>query len=262
MSMRRYGRVRLLSCLVSLLSANCLIAGCYVDVPPGGPVEVSMRLTELLTDSDPDVRRTAAESLGKIGERSAGHGLLAALKDHDPRVRAAAARSLGNLGDGASGVLLAGRLADSSEAVRVASALALSEIESSASSEAESLRMLHHQDAAVRLAATRALGGQDIVRFRGELVGALQDPDARVRQGVVAALGETGDGRAILYLVRLLKNDSSAGVRSEAAFRLGKLGGTSVLRELTGTAQADTDPITRVWARWAVKQITSSRGSD
>lgn len=128
-----------------------------------------MRLTELLTDSDPDVRRTAAESLGKIGERSAGDGLLAALKDHDPRVRAAAARSLGNLGDGASGVLLAGRLADSSEAVRVASALALSEIESSASSEAESLRMLHHQDAAVRLAATRALGGRTSSGLEGNL---------------------------------------------------------------------------------------------
>ena len=262
MNMHRYVKVRFLSWLIFLLSANYLIAGCYVDVPPRGAAEVSMRVTELLTDSDPDVRRTAAESLGKIGERSAAHGLLVALKDQDPRVRAAAARSLGNLGDEASGIPLAGRLADSSEAVRMASALALSEIESAASSEAESLRMLRHQDASVRMATTRALAGQDSVRFTGELVAALQDADAQVRQGVVAVLGETGDGRAIPHLVHLLKNDSHAGVRSEAAYRLGKLGNASIMRELSEAAQADADPMTRVWARWAVEQITSSRGSD
>lgn len=262
MDMNRYVQVRFLSCLVSLLSVNYLIAGCYVDAPPASPAEVSMRLTELLTDPNPEVRRTAAESLGKIGERSASQGLLVALKDQDPRVRAAAAVSLGRLGDSANGIALVGRLVDSSEDVRAASALALSEIETTAVSEAETLRMLRHRDASVRMATTRALAGQDSVRFTGELVAALQDADAQVRQGVAAALGETGDGRAIPHLVRLLKNDSNAGVRSEAAFRLGKLGDTSILRELSEAAQADADPRTRVWAGWAVEQIMSSRGSD
>lgn len=262
MNMNWRVKLRCRSRLVSLLWAYSLIAGCYVDVPPAGPREVSIGLTDLLVDPNPEVRRTAAESLGKIGERSASHGLLAALQDHDSRVRAAAARSLGSLGDGASVIALVGRLADSSEAVRAASALALSEIGNDASSEAETLRMLHHQDAFVRMAAAHALAGQDTVRFTDELVGSLQDADAQVRQGVVAALGETGDWRAVPPLVRLLKNDSSAGVRSEAAFRLGKLGDTSILRELSEVVQADADPMTRGWARWAVEQIMLSRGSD
>ncbi|MBA5869833.1 MAG: hypothetical protein GDA68_07520 [Nitrospira sp. CR2.1] len=262
MNMNRHAKVRVLSCLVSLLSANYLLAGCYVDVPPAAPTEVSTRLTELLMDPNPELRSAAAESLGKIGERSASHGLLVALKDQDSRVRAAAAVSLGRLGDGASGIALVGRLLDSSEAVRAASALALTEIETTAVARAETLRMLRHQDASVRMATARALAGQDSVRFTGELVAALQDADAQVRQGVVAVLGETGDGRAIPHLVHLLRSDSYAGVRSEAAFRLGKIGNESIVRELSEAAQADADPMTRVWARWAVEQITSSRGSD
>ena len=248
--------------LFSLLWTCSLIAGCYLDAPPGGPGEVSIRLTELLADPDPEVRRTAAESLGKIGQRSAGHGLLTALNDQDSRVRAAAALSLGRLGDGASGISLAGRLVDSSEAVRGASALALSELERTGASEAETIRALHHHDPSVRMAATRALVSQDIVPFTAELVGALHDTDAHVRQGIAAALGETGDRRAIPHLLRLLKEDASAGVRSEAAFRLGKLGDTSVVGELSVVAKGDSDSITRGWARWAVEQITPSRGSD
>lgn len=251
-----------LSRLIALGLAHSLMAGCYADVPPAAPVEVSNRVTELLSDPDPDVRRTAAESLGKIGERTASHSLLVALNDQDSRVRAAAARSLGRLGEGGSGVALAGRLADSSDAVRAASALAMSEIENIATTESESLRLLRHQDPAVRIAVTRALAGQDSMRFTAELVEALHDPDAQVRQGVAAALGETGDGRAVPHLVRLLKTDQSAGVRSEAAFRLGKLGDASVVRELLTVAQADADPTARGWARWAVDQITLARVPD
>lgn len=254
--------VQFLSRLIALGWVYALMAGCYIDVPPSAPVEVSNRLAELLSDPDPDIRRTAAESLGKIGERTASRSLLVALNDQDSRVRAAAARSLGRLGEGASGIALAGRLADSSEAVRAASALAISEIENIATTESESLRLLRHQDPAVRMAVTRALAGQDSIRFAAELVGALHDPDAQVRQGVVAVLGETGDGRAVPYLVGLLKTDQSPGVRSEAAFRLGKLGDASVVRELLTVAQADADQTARGWARWAVDQITLARGPD
>ncbi len=236
-----------------------LITGCYVDTSPGAPDMVSRRLVELFADPDPDVRRTAAEALGKVGHRSANSSLIVALNDQDARVRAAAALSLGRLGDGESGMVLAGHLADSAEPVRAASALALGEIELSAAREAQILEALHHPQSSARIAASRALLSLDIVSLSLDLVGALRDPDANVRQGVAAVLGETGDAGGVPHLLSVLRTDVAAGVRAEAAFRLGKIGNNGVLAELSTVAAADPDVGVRGWARWAVLQITPSR---
>ena len=236
-----------------------LMSGCYVDAPPAAPDVVSMQLRELLDDPDSEVRRTAAEALGKIGHHSANPGLISALNDKDVRVRAAAALSLGRLGDAGSGEALVGRLADSSEIVRAASALALGEIEVSAAREAQITEALHHAEPSVRIAASRALLGLDTVSFSGNLVAALRDSNANVRQGVAAVLGETGDARAVPYLLVLLGRDVAARVRSEAAFRLGKVGDSSVLADLSSVAVTDSDMTVRGWARWATRQITPSR---
>lgn len=235
------------------------ITGCYVDAPSGPPDMVSLRLGELLGDPDPDVRLTAAEALGKIGHASANSWLIAALNDGDARVRAASALSLGRLGEGESGLVLAVHLADSVEAVRAASALALGEIDPSMAGEAQILKTLHHPEATARIAASRALLSLGTVSLSVDLVGALRDSDAVVRQGAAAALGETGDARAVPHLLALMKTDVAPGVRSEAAFRLGKLGTSRVLDDLSRVAAADPNIVVRGWARWAAQQITPSR---
>ncbi len=213
---------------------------------------------ELLADPDSDVRRTAAEALGKVGHKSSNASLIVALDDPDGHVREAAAFALGRLGDGKSGMALAGHLADSAEPVQMASALALGEIEFSAKSETLILGGLRHPQSSARLAATRALLSLDTVSLSAELIKALRDPDARVRQGVAAVLGETGNPGAVSHLRSLLGTDGAANVRVEAAFRLGKLGDNSVLAELSRAAEADPDMRVRGWAQWARQQITLS----
>ncbi len=116
-------------------------------------------------------------------------------------------------------------LEDPSEAVRRASALALGEVGvSAAHDEGQILQALHNSDVSTRVAASLALLSLDTVSFSTDLVSGLKDSDAQVRQGVAAVLGETGDVRSLPSLVGLLKNDADAGVRAEAAFRLGKVG--------------------------------------
>ncbi len=244
--------------LLSVFLSAALTA-CYSDTPPGDPEMVAQRLVALLADPDPDVRRTAAEALGKVGHRSASAGLIVSLNDRDASVRAAAALSLGRVGDGESGAALAERLADSDEAVRAASAMALGAIEISAVRESQILKVLHHPQGSARIAATRALLNLDTVSLSADLVGALHDSDAQVRQGVVAVLGEAGDGGAVPHLLLLLRTDASAGVRAEAAFRLGKIGTSDVLADLSKAAMADLDVGVRGWARWAIQQIRLSR---
>ena len=246
--------------LLLLLVVSLTISGCYVEVPPATPAVVSVRLNELLADPDPEVRRTAAEGLGKIGHPSASSGLIAALADRDPHVRAAAALALGRVGDAKSGAALVEHLSDSSESVRTASALALGEIGPSVSHEEQILRALRQPEVSTRLAASRALLSLETVSFSTDLLSALDDPNAQVRQGVVAALSETGDVRSLPGLVKLLQNDADAGVRAEVAFRLGKVGDAGVVPALSVVAGKDSNPTVRQWAHWAVRQITTSPG--
>ena len=238
-----------------------MLAGCYVETPPADPDMVSARLGELLEDPDPDMRRTAAEAMGKIGRRSSRAGLIAALHDREARVRAAAALSLGRLGDAESGLALLQSLSDPAELVRVVAALALGEVEPAPISEALILERLRHPEDSERLAASRALLGLENISFSEELVGRLRETNPKIRQGVVAVIGETGDVRAVPHLLALLQTDAIASVRAEAAFRLGKIGDDRITSELAKSAETDSDVVVRGWARWALQQIKQSHES-
>lgn len=239
-----------------------ILSGCYVEVSPSAPAVVSVKLTELLADPDPEVRRTAAEALGKVGHQSAESALIAALDDRDPRVRAAAALALGRLvGSKEGGATLVEHLSDSSEPVRASAAMALGEIDLSAAHEEQILRTLHHPDVSTRLAASRALLSVETLRFSTDLESALNDANAQIRQGVAAVLGETGDVRSLPILLRLLQKDADAGVRAEAAFRLGKVGDAGVLSALAEAAERDSSSSVREWAHWAVRQVMTSPGT-
>jgi HEAT repeat protein len=242
------------------LLLGSMVAGCYVETAPVGPDMVSARLGELLKDPDPDMRRTAAEAMGKIGRGSSRAGLIAALHDREARVRAASALSLGRVGDRESGPALVESLSDPAEMVRAAAALALGEIGPPPVSESLILSRLLHTDDGERLAASLALLVLDMVSFSAELVDALRDTNAKIRQGVAAVLGETGDLRAIPYLLVLLQTDTHAGVRAEAAFRLGKIGDERVTSELATIAETESDGMVRRWTRWAIQQIKQSHG--
>ena len=133
-------------------------AGCYQDVPPSAPHATVERLITLLEDREAAVRLTAAEALGKIGDRKAGPFLMQAVHDSDPRVREAAARSLGSL--------------------------------SAAGGDAESelVRLLSDPDILVRHAAAQALGTRESTpALTSALTGLLTDPDPTVRRAAAHA---------------------------------------------------------------------------
>ena len=230
-----------------------ILPGCYLDAPPAPRDAVVARLSALLQDPVSDVRRTAAEALGKLGSPVAVPALTDALKDKDPRVREAAALALGRVGAKESSAALVAGLDDPVTGVSEASAVALGELDPGRERQREMLKVLGSGRTSSRVAASRALLGQSAPQYSPALVSALRDPEASVRQGAVATLGETGDPRAVSPLMEVMERDPDAGVRVESAYRLAKLGDPKALPNLRRVASSDANPNVRRWAEWAVE---------
>ncbi|MGQ0667598.1 MAG: HEAT repeat domain-containing protein [Nitrospiraceae bacterium] len=242
--------------LTCLLAAT---AGCYQDAPDSTPQATMEMLITLLGDREATVRLTAAESLGKIGDRTAAPVLLQALHDPDPRVREAAAKSVGALpaGGGEAESELVTLLSDLAIPVRHAAAQALGTRAGTPALTTALTGLLTNPDPTVRQAAAHALF---LVEGHGALSAlstSATDSDPVVRQWVIAALGETGDIRAAPVLLERLRHDPVAGVRAEAAYRLQYVGDRSVAAELNAIVQQDSSPDVK---RWAGKSPRDSGG--
>ncbi len=232
-------------------------AGCQAEAPVGNPQIVTSRLVTLLRDPSPDVRRTAALSLGKIAHVDATTALVQALSDPDLQVREYSAWALGQIGEDVTdeaAVRLAGTLSDKHPSVKQAVALALGKIGSRPPVIAILAQALAVGEKRSRRAAVDALAQLEAKSTYPALRKALVDPDPVVRQGAVAALGELGDRRILADFRERLLFDASPAVRAEAAYRLGKLGDPGdreVLQLLDLAARHDTASGVRVWADWA-----------
>lgn len=239
---------------VLLLLGLSLGAGCQVEAPVGEPQNVTSRLVTLLQDPSRDVRRTVALSLGKIGHAAATTALAEALSDPDPQVREYSAWALGQIGedvnDGAA-VRLAGALGDAHYSVKRAVAQALGKIGPRQPVIAILTQALAVGQRNSRRAAVAALAQLEARSAYPALRKALTDPDPAVRQGALAALGESGDRRVLPDFRERLLFDDDPGVRAEAAYRLGKLGDPgdhAELQSLDEAALNDASPNVRVWA--------------
>jgi HEAT repeat protein len=104
-----------------------------------------------------DVRRKAAEALGRIGDTAGVPALIEALDDTDKGVRLIAAYWLGNIGHPTAVPALMEALVDTSRGVRTYAAVALGMIGDPAAVPALS-KALHDSDEEVRLEATKSLG--------------------------------------------------------------------------------------------------------
>ena len=148
------------------------------------------RLTGLLDDQDPAVRRAATLALGNTGAAGAGGAvepLIAALERED--LLACAASALGALGD-----------------ARAAGPLS---------------RKLGHPDQAVRRDLSRAMAALGSASVDA-LLAALAGPDSLAREAAAEALGLVGDARAARPLAGALE-DKNARVREKAAWALGRI---------------------------------------
>jgi HEAT repeat protein len=239
----------------ALLGGSLLLTACIVstDHREPTPEQVIPRLVAVLKDPNPELRRTAAQSLGKIARKEAVPALREALRDPDAGVRRHAAWALGMIGEDALGPdrsPLAALLFDTDSEVREAAAMAFGLTgDTQAGIELLLERLAEPETPAdsKRLAAA-SLGGMEARSAVTGLTRLLADQDARVRQWAVAALGEIADEQAVKPLGALLANDPDSGVRLEAAFRLGKFGGEAARPALTEALKDANEDVRRVAA--------------
>ncbi len=128
-------------------------------------------LVKLLADTDVEVRKSAAEALGKLGDNSVLPELVKLLADADVEVRRSAAEALGKLDD--------------------------------SSVTPEFVKLLADTDMYVRRSAAEALGK---LGDSSGWVKLLADANAGVRRSAAEALGKLGDSSVAPELVKLLAN--------------------------------------------------------
>lgn len=234
-----------------ILNLLCL-SGCIQDSPPPSKERAISLLRELLHDERPEMRRTAAESLGKIGDRGSIDSILPLVQDPEEAVRQAAVTAMGRVRPAATDMivaLLAQALGDPVESVRQAAVVAIGEIEPGPRLLEPIVGLLRSADAAIRKAAARALLQIDSSQSISSLIAAGQDSDPDVRQGIVAAVGEWGGVAVSSWLREHMANDSSPGVRTEAAYRLGMRSDVETKAALDRAVVMDADSGVRNWAK-------------
>ena len=188
-------------------------------------------LIRALKNDDYLVRKDAAISLKKIGNKKAVNALIESLqykKWQDDytiliAVRENSAEALGIIGDKKAIPALIDALSnDSDEEVRWKAAAALGKLNDTSGVEAL-INALNDKSWAVRRNATIALGDIGDERGYGPILNTITDPDWHVRKYATIALGKIGDERAIKPLVKAL-NDEDSDVRWKAIIALGKIG--------------------------------------
>lgn len=246
----------------ALVSMAAVLAGCYASPPPNLDVALP-HLIALLQDANPELRQTAALSLGKIAPPHATTSLVAALRDAHPRVRQYSAWALGNIGDPASkkaAPALVRLLEDPAPGVADAAADAIGKMGAAPETITQLARMLSGGSVQTRRASVTVLGWLESPLSYSALVNALHDSDAEVRQGAIAALAELGDRRAVPAIETCLRDDTAVGVRIEAAYRLGMLGDERSLPLLAAVAVRDSNGSVRRWAQHAIEALSSPAG--
>ncbi len=241
---------RTIGCSV-VLSVLCL-TGCVQDSPASSRERTVSLLLELLHDERPEMRRTAAESLGKIGDQRAADSILPLIHDPASVVREASVLAMGRLKPTATEglvALLTQGLEDPVESVRQAAVVAIGEIEPGPRLLEPVVGLLRSSDATIRRAAVLALLQVDSSQSVPALVAAGRDSDAEVRQGIVALVGEWGGTAVSPWLRERLAHDPSPGVRAEAAYRLGMLSDPDSRAALSTTVAKDPDSGVRRWAK-------------
>jgi len=246
----------------AILFSFFLLFGCLQEAPTPSVERTTALLASLLKDENPEVRRTAVESLGKIGDSSAVHSVLPLLTDPVPLVRVAAARALGQSAAISNEAVLAAltrALEDPDERVKQTAAMAIGELEPSSVQLKPVVSLLQSSNVHVKRAAVRALLDLEARQWVPLILPALQDPDVEVRQGAVAVLANSGNSHVQTEIQKRFLNDSSPAVRAEAAYRMGELGGSETRSVLEQALKKDPDQSVR---RWIEAELKSLRGND
>jgi HEAT repeat protein len=177
-------------------------------------------VSRALRDGDAEVRRAAADALGSMEDDEAVPALLAAARDADAEVRHAVLEALGNLHDRRAMGAFVGGLSDANVEVRRAAAQGIGNLENVRNVPPELVRAMEDPDAEVRQGVANALGHIGDPAAVRALVAHVGDVNVEVRQAVVNALEEFDDP-AVTPALRAALKDANADVREAAARALG-----------------------------------------
>ncbi|MER3501191.1 MAG: hypothetical protein IMHGJWDQ_001200 [Candidatus Fervidibacter sp.] len=209
---------------------------------------------DLRENSDRLIRRDMARYIGELRYRRATPDLIDRLqKDPDPEVRSACAYALGNIKAKVALVPLQEAMDNEKEEmpVRLAAAVALGQMGNQRGIQFL-IDQLKSTDEKIRAAAVEALRtiGKPAASLLRE---AAKSKDPLQRWGAIAALGETGDPRAVPVLLRALR-DQDENVRAVAAASLGKLRYARAAPDLVRTL-GDKSERVQAHAEWALENI-------
>ncbi len=173
-----------------------------------------------LSDPQVGVQESASAVLASIADGRVLAPLIASLGNRDWIVRMHAAKALGRIKDPSALEPMIPLLQDKVKAVREEATVALAAIGDAAIPSL--LEALRHAEWLVRLHAVEALGKMRSSAAVEPLLSVLfNDQDQAIREDVVRALGQIGDGRAVEFLVTAMKEP---GLRTLAVEALGRIG--------------------------------------
>jgi HEAT repeat protein len=191
-----------------------------------------------LSDPQPEVQEAASSVLASIGDERVLAPLIAALANQDWIVRMHAAKALGRIKQASAIEPLIPLLQDKVKAVREEATVALAAIGDEALPSL--LEALKNSDWLVRLHAVEALGKMRATSAVEPLLSALfNDHDHAIREDVVRALGQIGDGRAVDFLVMVMKEP---GLRPLVVEALGQIGDSRALPTLINVLEGIDRP--------------------
>ena len=233
-----------------------------MELQTGSPNSFDGLVQRLSYLSPTKERRKAAVYLRVYGELAV-EPLCKALKDPDNNVRKTAAESLGDIGDARAIEPLVGALRAIDDGVRTAAAEALSKIGKPAVEPlCETLRSSWRM---ARVAAAEVLGKVGDARALPPLLDALNDNRQSIlRQTAAQALGELKDARAVPPLMERLK-DKDSEVRKSAAESLGKIQDAQTVSAVTEplcVALSDKSGHVRLAAAEALGRILKDGGDE
>lgn len=167
-----------------------------------------------LKDDDAGVRRAAAQSLGRLGDRRAVQPLIAVLADAEPEVRRSAIEALGDLEDPAAIGPIAGLLKDPDTDVKKEALNALGHFDQKIPT-AGVVELLDDPNADVRHESVNLLSNVHDRTAASAIAKLIHDPSSDVREAVINALGDLGDQSSAGAITGAL-TDPSGDVREQA----------------------------------------------
>jgi HEAT repeat protein len=180
-----------------------------------------------LTDSRNDVKKIAAETLGKIKDIESIGPLIQLLKDDDSGIRLTAERSLQELGKPAVPFLIEA-LENDNNNIRNGAATVLGRLKDTEAID-HLCRLLKSKHRSDRISSIEALEKIASSTSTKPIIETLKDKDRDVRRKSVRALGVIGDARALMFLVDIMKKDKD--FRQYACEAIGEIFKKSITKD-------------------------------